>query len=77
MWNSQALYEISFAYGNIDGPFSIYTLRPHTCVSCDAIIGDLGEPAVLFVEECADGLDMLSPEKQQVMFLHRWNQTTF
>ena len=70
MWNSQALYEIAFAYGNFDGPFSIYTLRPRTCVPCDASIGDVGEPAVLFVEECANGLDLLSPEKQQVTYLH-------
>lgn len=67
----QALYEISFAYGNINGPFSVYTLRPRICVSCDTSIGDVGEPAVLFVEECADGLDLLSPENQQVIYIDK------
>ena len=40
-------------------------------MSCDTSIGDVGEPAVLFVEECADGLDLLSPENQQVIYINK------
>lgn len=53
----QAIYEIAYAFGNINGPFGVYTLRPRVLILCDdsplrATIKD--PPAVLVVEE-SDG----------------------
>lgn len=53
------MYEISFAFGSLPGPFHIYTLRPRTRVSQNGTISDIGDPPlVLVVEESDDGPDM-------------------
>ena len=59
----QVSYEIAFAFGDLTGPFSIYTLRPRTWVPQDGVITDIGDPPlVLVVEESDDGPDMESIE---------------
>lgn len=51
------LYEIAYAFGSMERPFSLYTMLPRQRVNEDCLIRDLTPSTVLHIEEDAKGCD--------------------
>ena len=60
----QAIHEIACAYGGVDGPFGVYTLRPRLPIPCDdsplhTCAAVIKQPSLLVIEERDVHLDPL------------------